>query len=266
MKALKWIGIGLGGVAVLAGVIVALVFTLTAGAAGAADEFLALVGRGRYEEAYRSTAPQFQAQTSLETFRATMQRYGVDKYQSASWSSREISGGRATLEGTIKTRDGGSVAVKAILVETGGQWKMYGLNLRAAGVTERADAAGPAAPDAAAAGRLATRTLLDFNDAVLRADFTAFHATLARAFREQYGPDRLKTIFKSFVDGKIDIRPIEKLDPVFTKGPILGDGGALQLAGYYATKPSQVRFDLSYVNEGGTWRLTSINVRVAPAP
>jgi hypothetical protein len=135
MKALKWLGIGFGGVAVLAAAIIALVFALTAGAARATDEFLALVGEGRYEEAYRSTAPQFQAQTSLDNFRATMQRFGLDKYQSASWSSREISGARGQVEGTIKTRNGGSVLATVTLIKVGDTWKVYGLQLRPAGAT-----------------------------------------------------------------------------------------------------------------------------------
>lgn len=135
MKVLKWVAIGLGGVMTVAGGIIALAFALTAGVASAADEFLSRVGQGRYEEAYRSTAPQFQAQTSLETFRATMQRFSVDKYRSASWSSREINNGRAQVEGTIKTRDGGSVIATVTLVKVGDAWKVYGMQLRPAGAT-----------------------------------------------------------------------------------------------------------------------------------
>ncbi|HEY7608353.1 MAG TPA: hypothetical protein VIF14_03905 [Alphaproteobacteria bacterium] len=265
MKALKWIAIGVGGLAALAGVAVAAVFMLTAGASDAAEQFLARIGRGQYEEAYRSTTPQFQAQTSFETFRATMQRYKIDAYDSASWNSREISGGRATLEGTIRTRGGGNVSARISLVEIGDAWKVEGLHLKAAGITERqTGSAAPAAPDTATARKLALRSLADFNEAVRRGDFSAFHATLARPFRAKYSPAQLKTIFKAFVESKIDLKPIEQLDPVFTRGPGL-EGGTLELAGYFATRPSQVHFELSYVMEDGAWRLTGINVRVARA-
>lgn len=135
MKALKWIAIGIGSVVALAGVAVAAVFMLTAGVASAADELLAQVGQGRYEEAHRSTAPQFQAQTKLEAFRAAMQRFGLDKFQSASWNSREITNGVAKLEGTIKTRDGGSVVATITLVKVGDAWKVYHMQLRPAGAT-----------------------------------------------------------------------------------------------------------------------------------
>ena len=135
MKALKWIAIGIGSVAALAGVAVAAVFMLTAGAASAADEFLVQVGQGRYEEAYRATAPQFQTQTSLDTFRTAMQRFGLDKYEWASWNSREISGARGQLEGTIRTRDGGRVFATITLVKIGDTWKVYHMQLRPAGAS-----------------------------------------------------------------------------------------------------------------------------------
>ena len=80
MKALKWILIAAGAVGVLAAAIVALVFSLTGGAVDAAEAFFALVGQGKYEEAYRSAAPQFRTSQDFGAFRSTMQRYGLDKY------------------------------------------------------------------------------------------------------------------------------------------------------------------------------------------
>lgn len=135
MKALKWIGLGVGGVAALAAAIVAAAFLITAGAAGAGDDFVRLVGESKYEEAYRSTAPEFRKETSLETFRALMQRFALDKAEAAAWASREVSGGAATLVGTIKTRGNGAVAIKMQLVKTDGVWRVYGFSLRPAGTS-----------------------------------------------------------------------------------------------------------------------------------
>ena len=131
MKALKWIGLGVGGFAALAAAIVAAAFLITAGAAGAGDDFVKLVGESKYEEAYRSAAPEFRKETSLETFRALMQRFALDKAEGAAWSSREVSGGAARLEGTIKTRNG-AVAIKMQLVKQDGIWRVYGFSLRPA--------------------------------------------------------------------------------------------------------------------------------------
>ncbi len=135
MKALKWSGLGVGGLAALAAAIVAAAFLITSGAATAGGEFVKLVGESKYEEAYRSTAPEFRKETSLETFRALMQRFALDKAAAASWNSRAVSGGVATLEGTIKIRNGGAVAIKMQLVKSDGVWRVYGFSLRAAGTS-----------------------------------------------------------------------------------------------------------------------------------
>jgi len=266
MKALKWIGIGLGGVGVLVGLILVLVFSLTGGAVDAAEAFLSLVGKGQYEEAYRSAAPQFRTSQDLGSFRTTMQRYGLDKYESASWSSREVTNGRATLEGTIRTSGGGRVPASVVLVKSEGAWLVYGLRFRGAGVSADDESRSGTALDQSAMKRLALRSLLDFNDAVRRRDFTSFHAGLARPMREKYTPQQLLSTFQAFVDGKIDLTPIGAVEPIFeSREARPGPGGELPLKGRFPTRPSEVLFDLAYVIDGGEWRLVSINVRVRPA-
>ncbi|HEY7608852.1 MAG TPA: hypothetical protein VIF14_06435 [Alphaproteobacteria bacterium] len=263
MKALKWIGIGVGSLAALVGGILVLVFWLTSGAVDAAEAFLSLVGKGQYEEAYRAAAPQFRTSQDLASFRATMQRYGLDQYESASWSSREINDGRATLEGTVRTRGGGRVPTSVVLVKSDGAWLVYGMRFTGAGVGTREEAPGGAALDQAAMKRLALRSLLDFNEAVRRADFTSFHAGLARPMREKYTPQQLLSVFQAFVDQKIDLTPIGAVEPIFESGEArAGRGGELALKGRFPTRPSEVQFELTYVMDGGEWRLISIDVRV----
>ena len=75
-------------------------------AAEAANSFLDHVGNGRIEQAYKEAAPLFRQRQALSAFRIAAQRFGMDKFKSASWSSREISGNRTLLKGTITLRDG----------------------------------------------------------------------------------------------------------------------------------------------------------------
>lgn len=257
MKALKWIAISVGALAALVALILVLVFSLTSGAVDAAEAFLSLVGRGQYEEAYRLAAPQFRASQNLASFRSVAQRHGLDKYESASWTSREISGGRATLQGTIRTRDGGRVPASIVLVESDGRWLVFGLSFADAGVASELDHS--------AMRRLASRSLLDFNEAVQRRDFKAFHATLARPMREKYTPEQLQRAFQVFIDQNLNFAPIRDVEPVFEpREARIGSGGELTLKGHFPTRPAEVVFDLSYLMEGGEWRLISINVRVRP--
>jgi hypothetical protein len=262
MKVLKWVAVGVGAVGILVGAILVLVFALTGGAVDAAEAFLTHVGNGRYEEAYRSAAPQFRSNQDLAAFRAVAQRYGLDKYESASWNSREINDGRATLEGAIRTKGGGRVPATVVLVKSDGNWLVYSLRFTEAGVSP-GDRPPTGALDPAAMKRLALRSLLDFNDAVQRRDFTAFHAGLARPMREKYTPQTFQSAFQPFIDQKIDLAPIRAVEPVFEPAEArVSASGELALKGRFPTQPSQVYFDLSYVMEGGEWRLIGINVRV----
>ena len=47
-------------------------------------------------------------------------------------------------------------------------------------------------------------SLLTLNDANLTGNYTVLHAKLAKPFREQFSPDRLKQVFKAFADQKAD--------------------------------------------------------------
>jgi hypothetical protein len=133
MKALKWIGIGFGGFAVVVGAIFAVVFTLTAGPAGAATDFLKLVNEDRYDEAYEATTPQFRKEFPLAKFREAVRLRGLE---SVSWHSRGISTGTgATLEGTLKLRDGSTAAVVVKLEKIEGAWKVYSVVMRRNGAS-----------------------------------------------------------------------------------------------------------------------------------
>jgi hypothetical protein len=43
-------------------------------------------------------------------------------------------------------------------------------------------------------------SLLTLNDAIVSGNYTVLHTKLAKPFREQFDPDRLKQTFKSFAD------------------------------------------------------------------
>jgi hypothetical protein len=73
----------------------------------------------------------------------------------------------------------------------------------------------------------------------------------------------MQSLFQPFIDGNVDISPIRKLEPTFGRGPLIDEDGLLQIEGIYPTKPSEVRFSLGYIFEGGDWRLLKINVKLA---
>jgi hypothetical protein len=105
-------------------------------------------------------------------------------------------------------------------------------------------------------------TLLTFNDANVTGNYAVLHAKASKPFREQFSPDRLKEVFKVFVEKHIDIRIIAAKTPLPTEEAKIDDDGNLILIGYFDTTPSHVYYDLKYVLSDGEWKPIKINVNV----
>jgi len=258
MKAWKWILVGGACVVVAVVLFNLLIFATTGPAAEAANAFLDHVGNGRIEQAYKEAAPLFRQRQALSAFRVAAQRFGMDKFKSASWSSREISGDRTLLKGTITLRDGSRLPAHIGLVKIGDAWRVFGMTFPSGGVS----AGG--LPPLAETEALVLRSLLGFNAAVRGKDFGPFHAKLSSAMRKKFTAEQIQGVFHRFIAEGIDISPIKGTRPQFDPAPKLNNLGALEVKGRYPTRPSEVLFDLRYVKEGGQWRLITINVRVKP--
>jgi hypothetical protein len=107
-------------------------------------------------------------------------------------------------------------------------------------------------------------TLLTFNDANVTQNYNVLHAKLSKQFRDQFSPERLKEVFKPFVDQKIDIDLIAAKTPIPAKAAEVDDRGVLSLSGHFDTRPSHVFYDLGYVMSDGEWKPIKINVNVKP--
>jgi hypothetical protein len=107
-------------------------------------------------------------------------------------------------------------------------------------------------------------TLLTFNDANVTQNYGVLHAKLSKQFRDQFSPDRLKEVFKPFVEQKIDIEMIAAKPPIPAKAAEVDDRGVLSLSGHFDIKPSIVFYDLGYVMSDGEWKPIKINVNVKP--
>jgi hypothetical protein len=258
MKAWQWVLIGVAGVIVAIGVAIGAIFLVTSPAAEAANKFLDHVGHNRIEQAYKEAAPLFRQRQSLGAFRLAAKRFGIDRYASASWNSRETTGRRTILKGTIKLRGGQEFPAEVGLLKVGDTWRVYGMTFPSGGMS------GGDLPPRAEIEALVQRTLLDFNEAVRNKDFKPFHAKLSRAMRDKYTAAQIQGVFHGFIERGIDLAPIKGVQPQFDPAPKL-NRGALEAKGRYPTRPSEVLFDLRYVKENGAWRIIAINVRVKPA-
>lgn len=255
-----------------AGVGVFLVLRLTKPMVDEGERFLAVLGSGSTSAAYGMASSTLRSSQSEEAFAQAVKGFGLDGYQSASWSNRQVQNDRGTLEGTARTKAGGAVPLTLEMIKENGNWKVLSVKGPQAGArtgpviekevedTEAKPAL--AVPDSAAAAQLALASLMGFNHAVQQKSFTAFHAGISKAWQEEITPEKLLEVFQPFIDAEIDIALIGKLEPVFASPPAANDDGVLVLEGHYPTTPNKVYFKLKYIDEDGVWRLFGINVNV----
>ncbi|CAN5431280.1 hypothetical protein BH20VER3_BH20VER3_13680 [soil metagenome] len=247
--------------------IVVLAFALTRGAAKSGADFLDLLGSGKMAAAYESASAALRSQQSLEAFSATVKNLGLTDYASASWSSRRRELDRTKLEGTVKTRAGGTIPLTMELVKESGGWKVLSLSAPPAGVkAESAEKSGKPLPSDKEARELILQSLLDFNEGVQSVNFTGFHARISRAWQAQVSADGFKEMFREFVEKKIDLAPIKQVEPILSEPPRIDSDGLLVLQGYYPTQPSRVHFKLKYIYEHPAWKLFGISVDVGEKP
>ncbi|MFL6588691.1 MAG: hypothetical protein ACJ8M4_00815 [Chthoniobacterales bacterium] len=125
----------------------------------------------------------------------------------------------------------------------------------------------PALPAGTELKKLTDESLLSFNSAVKKADFTDFYKSTAEFWQKQTTPEKLKAIFQSFIDRKFDVEDvIKKQTPTFEGAPSLDAQGLMVVGGGYDIEGDSLRFKLKYFDEGGVWKLAGIKLNVDNAP
>lgn len=254
-------------IAVLVAVALALVFYLTRGVTQSGDRFLALVREGRTHDAYLATARAFRTATSEEAFASFLKSSGLVENEEAQWSSRSLSGSTGELEGSVRTRSGGTIPVKLKLVREEGEWRVLAVEPVAAGVIATPSAAeNPAVPPEAELQKMATDDVLRLGRAIAAKDFTEFYGSTATIWRGQTTAEALRDAFRELVDQGADLSVVQGKSPTFTEKPSIDGSGRLVLQGVYPLEPTRVSFTLKYVREAQEWKLVGVNVRLESVP
>lgn len=107
-------------------------------------------------------------------------------------------------------------------------------------------------------------SLLTLNDANITGNYEVLHAKLAKPFREQFSADRLKQVFKTFADQKLDYGLIAAKPPVAAGEATIDKRGALHLHGYFDTRPSRLTYDLDFLPSEGEWKPIKLNIDIKP--
>jgi hypothetical protein len=234
------------------------VYFLTEKVANSVENFLALLAQDKIEQAYLSTSAPFKSQVTQESFAREILRLGLQDNSSASWTSRELGGGKAILKGSVMTKQRSSIPLAITLIKEEGKWKILKIEGPSAGL-QNASNSFPM-PSDSALQILARKTLTDLDDAIMRKDFTLLHEHSAQALQKELDPDDFKKSFQSFIEQDLRLGPLSDQPLVFTKSPIIDDSGILRLEGYHQEEVARLSFLLEYLYEYADWKLVGISV------
>lgn len=253
---MKKVLVVLGIVVAVIVLIVVVAFTATSGLPKAANAFFDLIADGDVEGAYRSTAAEFQASTSLEQLDAFLKTSTLGGFRQASWSSRSIENSQGRLEGTVTVRGGGRVPVELVFVKEDNAWRLLHISKAEAGLAR--PTAAPALPEPAEVNRLVSAGVFHLAQSIKLDNFSIVYGHISDHWRQQTTPEELRGIFAGFVEHRIDLTGVVHQNPVLTSKPSIDDEGVLSVEGVYSHELAPFIFRMRFIPEGGDWKLIGI--------
>lgn len=143
-----------GFVLVFGMVVGASVYYFTKGVADAASDFFATIASAGPEAAYRKTSPAFQQAMNESDFVTLVDRLGLTRFKSASWTEREVQSGQGSVSGTLVLDKDVSLPAKVQLTKNGaGDWQVFNFNLQLPGVAASGQSASQPAPSQPSQGQ-----------------------------------------------------------------------------------------------------------------
>jgi len=240
--------------------IIVLAFTLTAGLPKAANSFLTEVTNGNIETAYKQTAGQFQAQTSLTEFDAFVNQIHLKDYKSARRSNREIENNQWLLEWTLTLNDDSQIPLVIEFVKEDNSRKIYTMYVPKGWLTNNNPSTKTNNQDETVQLEdLIAESMEQFASAVNQKDFSDFYAYVSKLRQEQITVEEFNQIFAAFIDQEINLSGISKQTPQLQE-PDLSQQWVVAIKWSYPYGEGvNVYFSLSYIEED-TRKLVGIEV------
>jgi hypothetical protein len=112
---------------------------------------------------------------------------------------------------------------------------------------------------------LVRSALLTLNDANRSGNYTVLRDLAAPDFQAKNSAADLSQVFADLRRRDFDLFAAALLPPQFTAPPALDANGRVHMAGFFATRPLQISFDLTFQVVRGQWRLFAIAVATPEA-
>lgn len=145
MSTFRKILLAIGIVVVVGAVVGASVYYFTRGVADGATDFFATIGAAGPQAAYRKASPAFRQAMSEGDFSALVERAGLARFKSASWTERKVENGAGSVSGTLLLEKDVSLPAKVQLARnSAGEWQVFNFTLQLPGAREAVQQPQPA--------------------------------------------------------------------------------------------------------------------------
>ena len=104
--------------------------------------------------------------------------------------------------------------------------------------------------------------LVTLSDAVASDNFTVLHAKISKPFRDQFPPEKLKTIFKDLVDKHAVFDAVVASPIIADEDARIDEKGVLRLKGHFETTPKRVKYQLGFIPSDGLWKLSGVSIDI----
>ena len=261
----------LGGLMLLAIIIVGIAFYSTSGIVDVADAFFQAVKEKNISKAHSYLAEEFKATTDEAALNDFLTKGAILNYKEASWDERSTNNGRGELSGTITTDTGGTIPIKMAFTKEKDAWKIYTIEKPTAGLQSSTNntasntpttPTSPTLPSKTEQAALVSQAIHDFAISVNAKSMEHFRQTIAKLWQEQFTTKQLDQAYASLIKADINLSILDNLEPTIENEAKLDEKGWIALKGTYPTKPSKVYFEQSYTYENGAWKLTEFNINI----
>ena len=104
--------------------------------------------------------------------------------------------------------------------------------------------------------------LVTLNDAVASDNFTVLHAKISKPFRDQFPPEKLRTVFKDLVEKHAVFDAIVASPVIAEDDARIDEKGVLRLKGRFDTAPKKVKYQLGFIPSDGQWKLSGVSIDI----
>jgi hypothetical protein len=109
-------------------------------------------------------------------------------------------------------------------------------------------------------------TLTAVSQANATGNYTVLRELGSPEFQAANTAAKLGSVFAALREKNISLAFVAISTPQLTQPPAIDAKGVLKVVGFYAVRPLQVSFDLSFQSVNGSWRHSAISLSAAPPP